>query len=98
MHIAVSWDISAKEPRWGVLNDQMRDCFKGLSWVRPLSTFYIVRVDGESGRGRIQERLLSVATAVPETIHFVVSPLMPGGRYNGYLPKDTWSKVNERTD
>ena len=95
MHIAVSWDINAKEPRWGQLNEQMRKGLSGFSWVRPLTTFYIVKVAGEADRSIVLDRLTSIAKGAP--VHVVVSPVMSGGRYNGFLPKDMWAKINERT-
>lgn len=96
-HIAISWDITATGDRWKVLNEQMLAVLKPYSWVRPLSTFYIVQIHNESARGAIQSALEAVAKAAPEQIHFLVSPAMQGGRYNGYLSRDTWPMINERT-
>ena len=97
MHIAVSWDITAAGDRWKALNGQMLEVLKPYSWVRPLSTFYIVQIHTESARGTIQSALVAVAKAAPEQIHFLISPAMQGGRYDGYVPIDTWSIINERT-
>jgi hypothetical protein len=30
-------------------------------------------------------------------VHFIMSPLMSGGRYNGILPQDAWDGINERS-
>ena len=97
LHIAVSWDISATGDRWKVLNQQMQDVLKPYSWVRVLSTFYIVQIRSESARGAMQSALEAVARAAPERIHFLISPAMQGGRYNGYLSRDAWPKINQRT-
>lgn len=97
MHVAVSWDISTSGDHWNQINDRMREVLKPFSWARPLSTFYVVCVSGETDRQTLQNGLQSVAKSVSETVHFVVSPLMSAGRYDGYLPSDMWPKINERT-
>ena len=97
LHIAISWDITANGDRWTTLNQQMLEVLKPYSWVRPLSTFYIVQIHTESARGAMHSALESVAKAAPERIHFLISPAMQGGRYDGYLPGTTWPKINERT-
>ncbi|MGB3499185.1 MAG: hypothetical protein WBA49_13350 [Rhodanobacter lindaniclasticus] len=98
MHIVVSWDISASGSRLTEVNEQMRQALKGYSWARPLKSFYVVRVASEEQRKDIRDKLLAVAKSVAETVHFVVSPVMAGGRYDGYLPRDMWAKLNERSD
>ena len=97
LHIAVSWDIGATGERWKALNQQMLKVLKPYSWVRPLSTFYIVQIRTESVRGTMQSALEAVAKAAPERIQFLISPAMQGGRYNGYVSRDTWPEINERT-
>jgi hypothetical protein len=98
MHIVVSWDISAEGQRWDEINKRLREGLAGFSWARPLSTFYVVRLISEPDRSTIQQRLVAVARSVTETVHIVLSPVMSGGRYDGYLPKDMWAKLNERSD
>lgn len=96
MHVIVSWDIKSTGDRWTELNDRLKSNLKTYSWVRPISTFYIVKVSGESQRKSLIEGLNSVASSVSETVHIVVSPAMSAGSYNGYLPKDMWEKIRER--
>ena len=97
MHIAVTWDISASGNRWKEINDQMREVLRPFSWVRPLTTFFVVRVSGRGDQDSIRNGLLAVAKSVSEQVHFVVSPIMSPGRYDGYLPKDMWAELNQRT-
>ncbi len=97
MHIAVTWDISASGEIWSSINERMRDVLKPYSWARPLSTFYVVKVNGEYDRTAIREGLTAIASSSSSTVHFVVTPLMSSGSYDGYLPKDMWDNINERT-
>jgi hypothetical protein len=98
MHIVVSWDISAPKPRWDEIDAALRRAMTGYSWARPLSTFYVVRINSETDRVAIREGMLSVARGVSERVHFAISPAMSGGRYDGYLPNDMWAQLNERSD
>jgi len=98
MHVVVSWDISTGKPRWDEINERLKEGLSGYSWVRPLTTFYVVRIGSEADRAILRDRLVAVARSVAETVYIVVSPAMAGGRYDGYLPKDTWPELNERSD
>lgn len=97
MHIAVTWDISTSGDNWSSINERMRDVLKPYSWARPLSTFYVVKVNGEHDRTAIKEGLTAIASSSSSKIHFVVTPLMSSGSYDGYLPKDMWDNINQRT-
>lgn len=98
MHLVVSWDISASGDRHTEINDNLKAGLDGYSWARPLTTFYVVRINAESDREAIRDRLVKVAGGVSEKVHVVLSPVMAGGRYDGYLPKDMWDKLNQRSD
>jgi len=98
VHLVVSWDISAAGERHAELNKNMRNALEGFSWARPLTTFYVVKVDSESDRTAIHNRLLEVAKSDSATVNFIISPVMAGGRYDGYLPSDMWEKLNKRSD
>jgi hypothetical protein len=99
MHVVVSWDIKSGSPsRWKVINEKLRDTLGPYSWVRALSTFYIVKLNSQDERKLLQEALTTSVKALPERVHFIISPVMIGGRYNGWLPKDMWEKVNKRLD
>jgi hypothetical protein len=98
MHFVLSWDIQAEGDEWSEVNKAMKLCLEGYSWVKPLSTFYIVKVSSQDEWEWIKEDLKEVAKNTDLTVHFVVSPLMDGGRYDGWLPKKTWPKIRKRTD
>ena len=98
MHIVISWEITAEGERLDEIKEALRANLKGYSWVKPLSNFFIVKVEGADERSTIIDALNSVAKETPETVHIIVSPLMSGGRYNGWLPKRLWPKIRKRTD
>ena len=98
MHIVVSWDIKTAKPKWDEIDEKLKKCLEGYSWVRPLTTFYVVKTNAEADRTIIKDRLVAVAKGDSATVHIVVSPSMSGGRYDGYLPSDAWEKLNKRSD
>ncbi|MBU0482872.1 MAG: hypothetical protein KKG47_17410 [Proteobacteria bacterium] len=97
MHVVVSWDIEAEGDQWDQLNGEMKKCLSGYSWVKPLTTFYIVQVSGNQGRTRLKDALVAVCQEHPKLIHFVISPAMRGGLYSGWLPKSLWPTIRQRT-
>jgi len=98
MHCVVSWDIKAEGQRWTEINDAIKEGLSGYSWVRPLTTFYIVKVNSQGDWDFIRENIVSLAKTYSKEVNFVMSPLMDGGRYNGWLPKDIWPKIRKRTE
>jgi len=96
MHFILSWDINAKDGEWDEINAQLKECIETCSWARPLSTFYIVRVSDVQEWQKIRDALIEVAESSTIRIHLVIGPLMYGGQYDGYLPKDFWPEIEKR--
>jgi len=97
MHVTVSWDISATGPRWTEINELMKGALEGYSWARPLKSLYIVKVDSVEERNALKEALVNVAKSIDEKVYFLMTPAMDGGTYTGWLPKNLWEKINQRT-
>jgi hypothetical protein len=97
MHALVSWDIKSEGDEWNRINEAMRECLRGYSWVKPLSTFYIVQIDDATDRADLKDDLVSVCKQNPGKVHFVISPALTGDSYSGWLPKTLWPKIKQRT-
>jgi hypothetical protein len=98
MHIVISWDIHAEGDRWKELNDELKECLSGYSWVKPLTTLYIVQVAARGDRIAIKDALVEICRENPKLINVVVSPAMQGGTYSGWLSKSLWPKIQKRTE
>lgn len=98
MHIVICWDIKGSNPRRSEINTKLKGCLKGYSWVRPLSTFYVVKIASDAQRTAIKKSMTEVVSSIPDKVHFVISPTMAGGRYGGWLPRSMWDKLNKRSD
>ena len=97
MHVTLSWEITATGDRWMQVNNALKAALKGYSWVRPLKTLYVVEVKSAQDRQELKDALLAVIKATPEKVNLVITPPMEGGSYTGWLPKDLWDKINQRT-
>lgn len=97
MHVVISWEITATGDRWTAINTSLKEALKGYSWVRPLKTFYIVKVQSQEQRNELNATLVKVVKGTHERINFVMTPAMEGGSYSGWLPRDLWEKINQRT-
>lgn len=98
MHVTVSWDISATGTKWTEINNEMKGTLQGYSWVRPLKSLYVVKVDSPEERGELKDALISIIKKNKDRkIHLLITPLMQGGSYTGWLPKSLWEKLDQRT-
>jgi len=97
MHIMVSWDIKANGTRWNEINDSLKEGFNRYSSQKVFPTLYIVKLNGPLDRNKIYESLVKQANQFQETIYFLVSPAM-FYRYDGSLPADMWTQINQMTD
>ena len=99
MHVVVAWEIKIPlGTERSQLAKSLRECLEGFSWVRPLSGLYIVQVDDDVERDLIKSNLMEVSKANPGKLRLIISPVMDGGRYSGWIPKDLWPKIRKRTD
>jgi hypothetical protein len=96
MYFIVSWDIGTTEPAWSKINEQLRDCFKGYEQIRPVNTFYMVKVANAQQYDAIHACLLKIAqNSTTVKVHFIMSPLLTVTGWKGFLPKDSWTKIAE---
>ena len=98
MQVLVSWDIKAEGAEWKELNEELKACLEGYSWVKPLSTLYIVQVEDAHDLLNLKESLTEVCRDHPKLIHFVMGPPVQGGNYDGWLPKSLWPAIRKRAE
>jgi len=101
MYFIVSWDISAVEPQWSRIDEQMRNCLRGFESIRPVNTYYIVKVNSKQQYEDINTCLLKVAQAQTATVHYISTPLQSLSHsisdFKGWLPKDQFPKITAIT-
>lgn len=101
MYFIVSWDISAVEPQWSRIDEQMRNCLKGFQQVRPVNTYYIVNVASAQQYEDINASLKRIAESQTAAVYFIMTPLytdpVTARNFRGWLPKDRWDKITPIT-
>jgi hypothetical protein len=75
MHFVVSWEIKPKGSKQGEINTAMLQGIQGYSWLRLLSTFYILEVDARHDWNVVHEKLLAIAQRYQNEVNFLMSPL-----------------------
>lgn len=95
MHVVISWDISNALKRKEI-DDALKVCIAANSWVKPLTTFYVVKVSSIQECNTITERILAVTKRYPNDVHVIITPPMSGGTYSGWLPQNLWNEINMR--
>ena len=95
MHTVFSYDlhIPAGDRRTEVEN-RIEGILEPFTHVRRLTTFYIVHVATQAEWTVLLNRMTELARDIPETLRFIMSPPMEGGRYNGILSRGDWDEVN----
>lgn len=97
MHFVLSYDIHLTgEPRTRIEN-LIQDTIKQYSWVKPLTTLYVMEVNDQSQWDSILKSITSIYENNKGSINFIMTPLMQGGHYNGILNQKLWEEINKRT-
>ena len=100
MHVALAWDINKQvtKERKDEIFKLLREAFGSWKWISPIDGFHIVKIENADERDKIHAAVIEKVKQIPEGAYFVISPAMPSGsNYNGWLPKDWWPKLRERT-
>ena len=98
MHFVLSWDIAATGKERETLEEALKACIKSYSWVRPLTTVYVIKINTNSEWPKILDALSKVAQSYEPKIRFIMSPPSTGGKYNGWLSNNLWNEINKRTE
>jgi hypothetical protein len=97
MYLIISWDISAENPLWREINEELRNCLENYQWTRPVYTFYLVRLPAVASGSDIKNKIDAVRARHPDiSITYILSPVFVGKQgFVGSLAKtQDWSEVN----
>jgi hypothetical protein len=99
MHFAMCLDIKATGNRYAEISDHIWDNLLAKhKRARRLGNFFIVQVNSQDQWDSILSATTEYINEQPESIHFIMTPVMSGGKYNGILNKDDWDFINEITN
>lgn len=95
MHFIVSWDIPSKITNRESYENNLIECFNNFQSYKPVTTFYIIRVNTQLDYTNILNQLQNVGKNIGSGFKLVVSPIMNGGRYDGLLDNESWNIINQ---
>lgn len=97
MHCVFSYDLAADGDILRELESTISSILTPYRHVRRLQSFYIIHVDNVEAWNTLLRELTSYLQPRPERAHFILSPPMEGGMYNGLLGSNEWEEINEIT-
>lgn len=97
MHVMICWEVKSTGPKSLETAKLMKAALDGYSWVRPIKNVYIVKVATAEERGALKDSLIAAIKESGEKVHLVITPPMAGGGYTGWLPRDLWERIDQRT-
>lgn len=95
MHFVFSYDLGVEAgSRRNEIENKIVSFLPEKKYTKKLNNFYIVSVSDQNDWDNLLKSLQEYSQAIPEKLHFIMSPLIDGGRYNGILAKGEWADIN----
>lgn len=94
MHFVLSYDLGAQGTRRKEIEDRIENILSPYTHVKRLSTLYIVQIRISPDWEAIRTALTALSKEIPERFHFIMSPVMSEGTYNGVLSSGEWNDIN----
>ena len=95
MHFVLSYDLSAEGARRQEIEQNIEQILHPYRHVKRLSTFYIIHILTNADWENIRVALTKFAQEINESFHFIMTPPIDIGNYNGLLSKGDWDEINE---
>ncbi len=97
MHCVFTYDLAASGDRRTEIEADIDKFLKPYRWAKRLTTFYIIEIKSIENWNSLLKQFQDYSKSIPERFHFIISPPMAGGRYNGILPEGKWDFINDIT-
>lgn len=98
MHIVMTYDLSATNARRTEIEERIEGILQPYRHVKRLSTFYVIHIDSAAMAESIRQGMDNLSREITETLLFIISPMMTGGKYNGLLQLGQWEELNAITN
>jgi hypothetical protein len=97
MHFLLTYGIGGTKEQQAVVLNSINATIKPHQHCLALASTFIVRVDSQSDWETIKSALESIAKTSPVPLNFIMTPLMHGGKYDGWMPQPAWQNINTLT-
>ena len=98
MHFVLSYDLGATGEKRREIEQRIESILNPYRHIKRLSTFYIIHIQSNAEWETIRTALTSLSREIVERFHFIMSPAISEGAYNGILPKGEWDEINAITN
>jgi len=101
LHVMLALEGHTREG--GPIGDEARRLLAGRSFANPMDTVFVIRLEADDPEKAEIERMQIVKTFAalgqgPDSVvALLVSPVMSGGLYQGWLDGASWEQVNQRS-
>ena len=95
MHCVLSYDLAAEGEKRITIEDKIASILSEYKNVKRLNNFFIIHVQGQEQWENLLKSLTEYLQPMPERAHFILTPPMIGGVYNGLLYANDWAEINE---
>lgn len=97
MHFAITYDLSLEGQERSKVEGFIETILHPFKHVKILTTFYIVHIDKLDEWIIIRNHLQELCNDLKGPLHFIMTPTMTGGFYDGYLISSEWNGINAIT-
>lgn len=97
MHCTLTYDLGATGERRSEIESEIKGILASYRWAKRLTTFYVVEITTKERWNDLLTEFKSLSESISEKFHFIMSPPMSGGRYDGILSSGKWDFINEIT-
>lgn len=97
MNFVLTYDLNLEGQERKDIEDRITQVLEPYRHTKQLSTFYVLHIESYTQWEQILEGLTIIAKGLTGKFYFIMSPPVSGGRYNGYMPKASWSDINSIT-
>jgi uncharacterized protein YbjT (DUF2867 family) len=94
MHFLLTWGIGGTREQQVVVLNSLNAAIKPYQHFLALASTYVIRVNSQADWETIKGALEAIAKTSPVPLNFIMTPLMQGGRYDGWMPQPAWQQIN----
>jgi hypothetical protein len=94
MHFMIKWEVRVASHQQKI-SAGLLEAIKPLLAISPISDCLVVNVKSAEEYAAVKNRIIEFAKANPPDLYLLVSPLMTGPGYAGWLPSTVWPELNK---
>jgi hypothetical protein len=97
MHFLLTYGVGGTREQQAVVLNSINAAIRPYQRYLALASTFIVRVNSQTDWEAIKSALEAVAKTSSVPLNFIMTPLMHGGRYDGWMPQPAWQNINTLT-